>query len=319
MPLVDQGFHKPFSKTYQMKSVMEFAAAVVILAVVIGVIVYFQSAQTVEPGTPDTPPATLNRPAETKEEEEEVNWDQDVESMAERELAALTRTAFASGSYRRALEFAKLLCQRSAEDHRHHFLRGEIAFASGDMQESVAAFDEVIRLNPTLEPRLWQRGLALYYANRFEEGVKQFETHQTVNSQDVENAVWHLLCAARHANLTKARKDLIPIERDGRVPMAEIYEMFAGRMEPKDVLQAANQPSNGSAAGSSRHQLQLYYAHLYIGLYQELLDNQESSLESMKQAAEFNPLLEDNFMGRVASVHIQLRSKNQPAINQQDK
>jgi hypothetical protein len=97
--------------------------------------------------------------------------------------------------------------------------------------------------------------------------------------------------------------------------MAEIYEMFAGRMEPKDVLDAANQPSYGSAAGSSRHRLQLYYAHLYIGLLEELLGNQAASLESMTQAANFNPLPDDNFMGRVAPVHIQLRSKNKP-VNQ---
>ena len=194
--------------------------------------------------------------------------------------------------------------------NRYQFLRGEIAFASGDMDESVAAFDEVIRLNPTLKPRLWQRGLALYYANRFAEGVEQFETHQTVNSQDVENAVWHLLCAARLTDLPEARKNLIRIERDGRVPMAQIYQMFAGKMEPKDVLNAANQHSPGPAAGGSRQHLQLYYAHLYIGLYQELLGHKEASLESMKQAAEFNPMPDDNFMGQVAPVHVQLRTEH---------
>jgi lipoprotein NlpI len=293
-----------------MKSVIEFAAAVAILAVVIGLIVYFRSAKTVKQ---DTPAAFAQRPVKTREV---VDLDQDVDSMSERELAALTRAAFANGSYQRAAEFANNLCQRSPDEDRYHFLRGEIAFASGDMDASVAAFDEAIRLNPTLEPRLWQRGLALYYAYRFAEGVEQFETHQTVNSQDVENAVWHLLCAARLTDLTEARKNLIRIERDGRVPMAQIYQMFAGSMEPKDVLSAANQRSPGPATGSSRHHLQLYYAHLYIGLYQELLGDKEASLESMKQAVEFNPLPDDNFMGRVAPVHVQLRTENQPVKNQ---
>ena len=294
---------------------MEFAAAVVILAVVIGFIVYFQSAPAVKPDTPaklDSPSAAVNRLAESSGV---ADWDQDVESMSELELAALTKTAFANGHYARALEFANSLCQRSADNHRFQFLRGEIAFANGDMDESVAAFDEVIRLNPSLEPRLWQRGLALYYADRFADGIEQFETHQTVNSQDVENAVWHLLCAARLADLSEARQDLIPIERDGRVPMAEIYEMFAGRMEPKDVEDAAKQLPYGTADGSSRQKLQLYYAYLYIGLFQELSGDQAASLDSMKQAANFNPLPDDNFMGLVAPVHIQLRSKNKPNDN----
>mgnify|MGYP000446850332 CR=1 FL=1 len=41
-----------------------------------------------------------------------------------------------------------------------------------------------------------------------EEGRKLFELHRSVNPQDVENAAWHFLCAARVDGLEKARAQL---------------------------------------------------------------------------------------------------------------
>lgn len=69
--------------------------------------------------------------------------------------------------------------------------RGEKRFIEGNIKESIEDFDAVIELRPDRDPYHWQRGIAYYYADRFQEGKEQFERHQTVNSQDVENAVWH--------------------------------------------------------------------------------------------------------------------------------
>ncbi len=216
--------------------------------------------------------------------------------------------AFVDGDYARAFQITTRLCQSDPNSRTFQFLRGETAFAAGQMADAVAAYDEVIRLEPSLEPQLWQRGLALYYADRFQDGVSQFETHQTVNSQDVENAVWHLLCAARISDVEQARKNLIPIEYDRRVPMAQIYELYAGRMKQEDVMKAANQLSERVQQDSRMHKLQLYYAYLYIGLFEEMMGNNEAAIEAMTKAAEINPLPKDNFMGNVSTVHLKLRS-----------
>ena len=232
------------------------------------------------------------------------------EDQAEKPLVAVYTLAnkhFADGEYPQALAHAKQLCQRKPDEFRFHFLRGEVSFANGDMKESVAAFDKVIRLQPRMEPQLWQRGLALYYAKRFQEGVEQFETHQTVNSQDVENAVWHMLCAARTSNVENARKSIINVRLDRRIPMAQVFELFAGEMNVADVMKAAEETSPSSPLGSERHNLQLYYAHLYIGLYQEMVGENEAAKASMRQAIKVNPLDKNNFMGRVAPVHAKLR------------
>jgi len=50
-------------------------------------------------------------------------------------------------------------------------LDGAVAdFEAGRIAESVAAFDEVVRMVPDQAPFLWQRGIALYYVGRLPDG-----------------------------------------------------------------------------------------------------------------------------------------------------
>lgn len=219
--------------------------------------------------------------------------------------------AFSAGDYDQALEKSDKLCELEPDNMSYQMFRGEVCFAAGKMDECIAAYDNVIRLQPTVEPQLWQRGLALYYADRFDEGVKQFETHQTVNSQDVENAVWHLLCAARVSDIDQAREELIPITGDTRVPMSQIYEMYAGRMTPEKVLNTAENTEIKFQTGPDPKRLQLYYAHLYIGLYHEMLKDPVAAKASLKKAAEISPLGKRSFMGQVARVHLLLREEGE--------
>ena len=178
--------------------------------------------------------------------------------------------------------------------------RGEEHFRLGNFKESVADFDKYIELAPAQAPYHWQRGISLYYAGRFEDGRKQFELHQTVNANDVENAAWHYLCAARISGVEKARASLIPIERDGRVPMMQVHALFAGKLKPDDVLAAAR-AGNPAPAELDNH---LFYAHLYLGLYHEAAGNTKQAREHIfKAAADFKA---DHYMGDVARVHAQV-------------
>ena len=68
---------------------------------------------------------------------------------------------------------------------------------TGRFAASAAAFDELAKVIPDQAPQLWQRGIALYYAGRYTDCRRQFESHRTVNPDDVENAAWHFLCVAR--------------------------------------------------------------------------------------------------------------------------
>ena len=255
----------------------------------------------------------------------------------EKEVLTQARTAFQSGKLEEALGLASKLIETEPGNPQGHLIRGQIYEASrehekaiadfsqvlkldpraaqahqlrgaeyfklGQITNSIADFDEYIALLPKQAPYHWQRGISLYYAGRYEDGRKQFELHQTVNSQDVENAVWHFLCVARSEGVERARALLIPIEGDARVPMKQVHALFAGKAKPEDVLTAAK----AGEPSKARLEQQLFYAHLYLGLYFEVMGHQELAREHILKAAERSK--ENDYMGEVARVHAELRRR----------
>jgi lipoprotein NlpI len=178
--------------------------------------------------------------------------------------------------------------------------RGEEHFRQARIAESVVDFDRQIKLQPDQAAGHWQRGITYYYAGEYEKGAQQFDLHRTVNPQDVENAAWHFLCVVRapKGSIEAARKRLIPVAHDSRVPMAQIQQLFAGTMTPEKVLWTGKE-----AGGSAK-----FYAELYVGLFYEALNREDESLGLIAQAAE-NPAARNNYMGDVARVHVILRKK----------
>lgn len=179
----------------------------------------------------------------------------------------------------------------SAGDFREANRLGEEAFRANQIEESIKQFDRAIAIEPRLKPHHWQRGISLYYAGRFDDCRKQFEIHKTVNPEDVENSVWHFLCVARLKSASEARKSLIEIHADTRIPMMEVYAMFRGESTPEKVL---------AKAGNDRDAL--FYAHLYIGLFHEAFRRDADAAAHLRKAAgELGP---DHYMGDVARVHV---------------
>ena len=174
-------------------------------------------------------------------------------------------------------------------------------FENGRIAESAAGFDALVKIQPSLAPELWQRGITLYYARRYADCRAQFELHRTVNPDDVENAAWHFLCVARAESAAKARAALLPVGPDARVPMRQIYEMFRGALAPEQVLQVAGtQPSAQ------------FYAQLYVGLYFEAVRDDRRALEHITAAAADRYADTGGYMHTVAKVHLGIL-KQRPA------
>src|SRR5438128_12355399 len=129
--------------------------------------------------------------------------------------------------------------QRTNEQPREIMDRAVADFQQGRITQAVDGFDRVAKLVPGYAPQLWQRGIALYYAGRYKDCRAQFESHRTVNPDDVENAAWHFLCVARAESPAKARTLLLPVGPDARRPMRQVLEMFRGALSPDDVVAAA--------------------------------------------------------------------------------
>lgn len=188
------------------------------------------------------------------------------------------------------------------QDSQAWYYRGRIRFRRGSIKESVKDFDKHVALAPRYRSRQWERGIALYYADRFRDGADQFEEYQTYHDNDVENSVWRFLCVARDQNIEAARKNLLPIRNDRRGPMMQIYRMYQGKMTPQEVLNAAKSLAGTKAEKNSA----LFYANLYIGLLHEVQGNEEQARKHIRLAVEHRI---DHYMWDVARVHLQLRMR----------
>lgn len=166
-------------------------------------------------------------------------------------------------------------------------------FEEGRFAQSAATFDDVAKAVPSQAPHLWQRGIALYYARRYGDCRRQFESHRTVNPDDVENAAWHFLCVARERTPERARAALLPVGPDFRAPMREVYQMFRGALTAEDVLKAAGNDESGQ-----------FYAHLYIGLHSEALGRKDVAWKHIKEAASERFASVGGYMHMVAEVHL---------------
>jgi len=185
------------------------------------------------------------------------------------------------------------------------FERAVQLFFAGKPAAAAQLFDTLIEQRPDLAPGLWQRGLALYYAGRYDDGRRQFELHRTVNPNDVENPAWHYLCVARATSPEQARAELLPVGRDARVPMREILALYRGDGTTAAVLAAAE------AGDASQRRNQLCYAHLYLGLYAEATGDTAAARDHLLKAA--GPFSMDHYMGRVAQLHVLVRGWSLPS------
>jgi lipoprotein NlpI len=210
-----------------------------------------------------------------------------------------------SGKYAEAAADLTKIIEQDANAAEAYDRRGSVHFKMGKFKESLADFDKFIQLRPKEANGHWRRGITCYYAGAFDEGRKQFEGYEKVDTNDVENAVWHFLCVARAEGVAKARAKLLKIGKDARVPMMDVYSLYAGKAKPEDVLAAARA---GNPTPAERNQ-RLFYANLYLGLYEEILGDKKKALEYMTPAAEKYKIR--HYMGDVAAVHLEVLKKQQ--------
>jgi lipoprotein NlpI len=212
--------------------------------------------------------------------------------------AAMTRGAIyeALGRHEAAIadfDRAVQLDPRLADAYDH---RGSEQFKLGRVAESIADFDKAIELDPARERGHWKRGISYYYAGKYRLGRKQFESYQTFDDNDVENAVWRYLCMARGESADKARRELLKIKNDPRVPMMQVYAMFAGKLKPDDVLAAARAGDPSPDELNAR----LFYAELYLGLYFDAAGMRDQAAEHIAAAVDHRI---GHYMWDVARVH----------------
>ena len=172
--------------------------------------------------------------------------------------------------------------------------RAEVAFAEGRFADSVGLFDKLIALVPDAAPVMWQRGIALYELGRYDACQRQFASFHAIDREDLENASWLLLCAARASTLSRAREEAVPAGSDPRILRAEVYEMLRGRITPEALVAFAHTTADVAH----------FYVYLYGGLLRDVLGDRGGAIEDLTLAASDRYRDHGGFMNIVARVHL---------------
>ncbi|GER55423.1 tetratricopeptide repeat [Striga asiatica] len=181
--------------------------------------------------------------------------------------------------------------------------RGMLLFRQGDVQGSLVEFDRAIELDQRQRAYLWQRGLSLYYLDRFEEGAEQFRLDVAQNPDDTEESIWCFLCEARLYGVDEARKRFLEVGTDPRPVMREAYRLFRDGGDPEKVnLQLV-------AAFSGGRENEYFYSSLYAGLYYESQNKpDEAKLHLMAACKSPYGSRSDDYMASLAKVHCDCRN-----------
>ncbi|CAO2184662.1 unnamed protein product [Urochloa humidicola] len=177
--------------------------------------------------------------------------------------------------------------------------RGMQLFREGDVAGSLAEFDKAIEMDPRQKQYLWQRGLSLYYLDRFEEGAEQFRIDVAANPNDTEESIWCFLCEAQLYGIEEARKRFLEVGLDSRPVMREAYAMFKDGGDPEKLVSNFSSNSLG----------EVFYSSLYAGLYYESQKDEDKAKSHIVAACK-SPYgsRSGDYMASLAFVHCQCRN-----------
>lgn len=181
--------------------------------------------------------------------------------------------------------------------------RGDTYFFLGEYAKSVADYEKMVELDETLAAGHWRRGIADFYAGKFKEAAAQFELYHSFDDVDRENGIWRYLSQVKAYGRDKAREGLLKYKKDDREPFPAVYQLFAGKLTPDEILKQIREAKIDDTERAKR----LFYAELYIGLNYDVEKEPQKALEHLLAAtaigwprtAGYGP----NYMWHVGRVH----------------
>ncbi len=158
--------------------------------------------------------------------------------------------------------------------------RGDARLFLGDFKGAVADYDEMVELDGELAASHWRRGIAYFYAGRHEDAAKQFEAYHSHDDVDRENGIWRYLSQHKAQGRGKAREGLLKYKKDDREPFPSVYQLFAEKITPEEILAQIKSASIDDDEREKRY----FYAHLYIGLNFAVEGKPEPAESHLKRA-----------------------------------
>ena len=230
-----------------------------------------------------------------------------VAHAAEAPLSAARRAALRKGFDDTIARMTKQI-KENPKNIALYSRRGDAYLFRGQFSQSVADYEKMIALDPKVEIKHWRLGIAYYYVGRYKKAARQFLLYDRFDHVDRENGIWYVLCQAKVVGVKKARTMMFRYDKADREPFPVLYKLFRGTATPEAVLKQINQADIKPSQRAAR----LFYAHLYIGLYNVLLDAPEPALKHLR-AATANQWAQQRrggppYMWQVARLHYNLLS-----------
>lgn len=196
--------------------------------------------------------------------------------------------------------------EADADNVRLYSRRGDAWFFLGRFRKAVADYEKMLELRPQLEAQHWRLGLAYFYTGRYKKAARQFELYHTVGPTDRENGIWRFFAQAKAEGVDKAREDLLQYDEPDREPFPALYELVAGRIGPRQVLE----PIRAADIDKQARQKRLYYAHLYIGFHDAIQGKRKPAVAHLRKAvgSEWAPQASygPHYMWHVGRLHYEL-------------
>ena len=181
-----------------------------------------------------------------------------------------------------------------------HSFRGDCRLFLGDFAGSVADFEKMIALDPTQDDQHWRLGIAYYFNGQFEKSARQFEKYHAYDGRDRENGIWQYLANAKAIGVEKARAAMLVYTHFDREPFPTLYEMFAGKKTPAEVLAEIERK------GLSGETEVVFFGNYYTGWEEERLGHRERALVLFEKAVSLPQAREPGgpgYMWQVARLH----------------
>ncbi len=156
--------------------------------------------------------------------------------------------------------------------------RGDARLFLGEFAGAVADFEKMIALDPAQDAPHWRLGIAYYFAGDFAKSARQFEKYHAYDGRDRENGIWKFLAQAKGEGIEKARAGMLVYTRFDREPFPSLYEMFAGKKSPDEVL--AEVAKKGLADNAEV----MFFANYYGGLEEDLRGHRARAVDLLGQA-----------------------------------
>ncbi len=181
--------------------------------------------------------------------------------------------------------------------------RGDAYFFLGEFDKSLADYEKMVQLDESMAAGHWRRGIADFYAGKFQAAAEQFELYHTFDDVDRENGIWRYLSQVKAHGRDKAREGLLKYKKDDREPFPAVYQLFAGKLAADEILKQIRE----AKIDDDERQKRLFYAELYIGLNYDVEKEPQKALAHLQAATAIkwprNSSYGPNYMWHVGRVH----------------